>query len=314
MHPIEVRDLRVTYGPTVAVDSATFVVGQGEIVALLGPNGAGKTSTLEVLEGYRLAEAGTATILGTSVTDRPTVAERIGVLLQHDGIYPAAKPLDIVRLFWRLYGKKGPHPTQLIAELGLESRAKTPVRRLSGGEKRRLGLALALAGAPEVLLLDEPTSGVDHAGRQLLRRILAAARDKGTAILLTTHELDEAQRLADRIIILDKGGVVAEGTPDELTKATSASGIRFSAEAGLDLTYLVVVLGAQIVEVEPGEYHVSTTPTPSALAKITAWMAERQIMLGEVRAGRHRLEDVFEQLTSPPPSADAGLSNRRRRR
>jgi len=312
MHPIEVRDLRVRYGPTVAVDSVTFVVEPGEIVALLGANGAGKTSTLEVLEGYRPAEAGTAMILGTDARDRATVAERIGVLLQDDGIYPAAKPLDVITLFHRLYAKRGPEPDQLISELGLQNRTKTPVRRLSGGERRRLGIALALTGAPEVLLLDEPTSGVDHEGRQLLRHVLRASRDTGAAILLTTHELDEAQRLADRIIILDDGRVVAEGTPDELTKASSGSGIRFSAEAELDLTYLVVVLGAQIHEVEPGEYHVATTPTPAALAKIATWMAERQIMLGDVRAGRHRLEDVFERLTST--SETNGTTDRKKRR
>jgi len=298
MQPIEVRDLRVTYGPTVAVDRISFVVEPGEIVALLGANGAGKTSTLEVLEGYRSAVGGTATVLGTNANDRAAVAERVGVLLQDDGIYPSAKPEDVVTLFHRLHAKRGPDPDQLISQVGLQNRARTPVRRLSGGEKRRLGIALALSGAPDVLLLDEPTSGVDREGRHLLRDVLRSSRDSGAAILLTTHELDEAQRLTDRIIILDDGRIVAEGTPDELTRANSASGIRFSAEAGLDLTYLVVVLGAQIDEVEPGEYLVGAAPTPSALAKITAWMAERQIMLGDVRAGRHRLEDVFERLTS----------------
>lgn len=310
VHTIEVTDLTVRRGDVTAVDGLTFHVDAGEIVALLGANGAGKTSTMETLEGYLVAESGTATILGVEPTRRAQIAERVGVQLQEDGVYPAARPIDVVAHFRRLFGDVGPTAADLLDEVGLTKRATTTIRRLSGGEKRRLGLALALVGEPDVLLLDEPTSGVDHQGRHELLAVLEQRRDAGAATLLTTHELDQAQRLADRIVIIDSGRLVASGTPEELTRATASSGIRFSAEPDLDLTYLVIILGAQIEEVAPGEYLAATTPTPDAVAKLTTWMAERQIMLGEVRAGRHRLEDVFDRLTSN----DAGTSHQPRGR
>jgi ABC-2 type transport system ATP-binding protein len=295
MHAIDIADLTVDYGDFRAVDDITFHVAAGEIVALLGPNGAGKTSTIEVIEGYRAPTMGQAHVHGEPPGSNNS---RIGVLLQEDGIYPAARPIDVVRLFRALYGDRGPSVDALLESVGLGSKSRSTIRRMSGGEKRRLGLALALAGSPDVLLLDEPTAGVDHAGRAQLRTTVREARDAGAAVLLTTHELDEAQKLADRIIIIDKGVIVAQGTPEELTQATTNSGIRFTTEPNLDLTYLVIVLGAQITEIAPGDYHAATKPTPQAVAKLTAWMAERQIMLGEIRAGTHRLEDIFEQLTT----------------
>lgn len=290
MPVIDVSSLTVAYDSLMAVNGISFQVAAGEIVALLGPNGAGKTTTMEVLEGYRTATTGSTKIDAADGS--------IGVLLQEDGIYPAAKPRDVLALFRALYGDAGPTVDELLQRVGLTERSGTTIRRLSGGEKRRLGLALALCGNPEALLLDEPTSGVDHAGRALLRAAVREAADAGAAVLITTHELNEAQRLADRLVIIDKGAIVAEGTPDDLTKASQSSGIRFTAEEGLDLTYLVIQLGAQITEVAPGDYHAATRPTPEAVAKLTAYMADREIMLGEVRAGRHRLEDVFELLTS----------------
>ena len=293
MPVIDVSCLTVEYDSLVAVNKVSFCVDAGEIVALLGPNGAGKTTTMEVLEGYRAATTGTATI--------DAVEDRVGVLLQEDGIYPSAKPKDVLKLFRALYGGTGPTVEELLQRVGLTDRAATTIRQLSGGEKRRLGLALALCGEPQALLLDEPTSGVDQAGRSALRVAVRQAADAGAAVLITTHELDEAQRLADRLVIIDKGAVVAEGTPEALTRASQSSGIRFTAEEDLDLTYLVIQLGAQITEVAPGDYHAATTPTPEAVAKLTAYMADRDIMLGEVRAGRHRLEDVFGLLTSSPP-------------
>ena len=295
MAAVDVSDLVVRYGSVVAVDGLSMTADEGEVVAVLGPNGAGKTSTIETLEGFRRPALGTARVLGLDpIADHAALMPRIGVMLQSGGVYPGMGPREALALFSAYYAAPT-DPGELLERVGLTSVARTPWRRLSGGEQQRLSLALALVGRPEVAFLDEPTAGIDPQGRRTIREVVRDLRDAGACVLVTTHELDEAERMADRIVIVDRGRVVAEGTPAELV--SSAAEVRFGAPAGLDVASLSARLGALVVEDQPGEYRVDAPSTPALVAKLTAWLAERDLALADLRAGRHRLEDVFLRLT-----------------
>lgn len=314
MAAIEVRDLVVRYGEAVAVGGVSFSADAGQVLALLGPNGAGKTTTVETLEGYRRPTAGEVRVLGLDPTrDRGSLMPQIGVMLQRGGIYPSMGPAEALRLFAAYY-EDADDPADLLSRLDLGDVARTPWRRLSGGEQQRLSLALALVGRPKVAFLDEPTAGVDPAGRLAIRQVVRDLRDCGTCVVLTTHELEEAERLADHIVILDRGQVVATGTPAELMSAGGGGEIRFAAPPGLDSTALGSAIGAGVSEDRPGEYVVEAEATPSMVASITAWLAENEVPLGDLRAGRHTLEDVFLRLTGQPSTAEVERAPRRRRR
>ncbi len=292
MTAVEIADLVVRYGEVTAVDGVTFRADEGAVTAVLGPNGAGKTSTIESLEGYRRFE-GTATVAGLDPrTDKKQLNRIIGVMLQEGGVYPGMTPGEALELFAAYYDDPVPG---LLETLGLESAANTPWRRLSGGEKQRLSLALALVGRPKVAFLDEPTAGVDPAGRIVIRNVISQLRDDGTCVLLTTHELDEAARLADHVVIMDRGRVVAAGAPRDLMGQSHE--IRFGAPPGIDVAALGAHLGGQVVEEQPGEYRVDCEPTPQAVAALTGWLAERSLRLADLRAGRQSLEDLFLKLT-----------------
>src|SRR5437763_573752 len=258
MGVVEVSDLTVRYGDTTAVDGLSFTADGGEVLAVLGPNGAGKTSTVETLEGYRRPTAGSVRVLGhVPVADRAAVVPHIGVMLQRGGVYPGMGSLEALRLFAAYYDDPA-DPDGLLELVGLRDVARTPWRRLSGGEQQRLSLALALVGRPKVAFLDEPTAGVDPAGRLAIRAVIAGLRADGVCVLLTTHELEEAERMADRVLIVDHGRVVAEGTPAELMRSGGGSEIRFGAPPGLDTAGLAARLRAPVVEDRPGEYRVDT--------------------------------------------------------
>ncbi|MBV8385309.1 MAG: ABC transporter ATP-binding protein [Acidimicrobiia bacterium] len=294
---VEVRELVVRYGSLVAVDGLSFTAEAGELVALLGPNGAGKTSTVETLEGYRRPSSGSVRVLGLDpVAQRSALTPRIGVMLQAGGVYPGMKVIEAVRLFAAYYDNPL-DPVELLDQVGLTSVASTVWRRLSGGEQQRLSLALALIGRPAVAFLDEPTAGIDPAGRQVVRTIVRELRDSGVCVLLTTHDLEDAQRLADRVVIVDHGRLVASGTPAELMTASAGDEIRFGAPSGLDVMALGSHLDAVVEEVVPGEYRVATAASPATVAALTAWLAERDLPLADLRAGRQTLEDVFLRLT-----------------
>jgi len=299
---IEVCNLTVRYGELVAVDGLSFIARGGTVTALLGPNGAGKTSTVETLEGYRRPSDGTVRVLGLDpVADHRRLMPSIGVMLQDGGVATGIRPLEVLRLFASYYDDPD-DPDALLERVGLGDRRRVPWRHLSGGERQRLSLALALVGRPRVAFLDEPTAGIDPAGRQLIRRIVAELRDAGVCVLLTTHDLDEAERLADHVLIVDGGRLLAAGSPAELMGATDDGEIRFGAPPGLDTASLARRLdGAAVTEVAPGEYLVATPATPAAVAALTAWLAERDLPLAELRAGRKRLEDVFLRLTRETP-------------
>jgi len=323
---IEVQDLTVRFGEHVAVDALSFVVERGTIVALLGPNGAGKTTTVETLEGFRRPDRGATRVLGLDpITDHAALTRHVGVMLQSGGVYTAIRPPEVLRLFAAYYDDPA-DPEELLERVGLAAHRRTPYRHLSGGEQQRLSLALALVGRPQVAFLDEPTAGIDPAGRQLIRQIIADLRTEGVTVLLTTHDLAEAERLADRVVIIDRGRVLAAGTPAELTTADDTDEIRFGAAPGLDRLALGTSLGATVDEVSPGEYRVLAAPTPATVAAITAWLAEHDLALLDLRAGRASLHDVFLRLTetadaaaveapdgSGGSGASAGRGGRRRR-
>ncbi|MDQ1705274.1 MAG: type transport system ATP-binding protein [Frankiaceae bacterium] len=210
------------YGATVAVDGISFSAAAAEVTAVLGPNGAGKTTTLEICAGLRRADAGTVHVLGLDASrDATALRARVGVMPQATGsgaagVYPSARPRDVLRLFAALYAD--PHdPAALLDRLDLTAAAGTPWRRLSGGEQQRLSLALALIGRPELVFLDEPTAGLDLHARRSTWTLIEELRAAGVTVVLTTHAMDEAERLADRIVIVDAGRVVAAGSAAELT-------------------------------------------------------------------------------------------------
>ncbi|HVF32217.1 MAG TPA: ABC transporter ATP-binding protein [Acidimicrobiales bacterium] len=320
MPALDVSGLVVRYGSVVAVDGVSFAADPGSVVALLGPNGAGKTSTVETLEGYRRPTEGAVRVLGLDpVAQARALRPRIGVMLQSGGVYPGMSALEALRLFAAYYDDPVP-VAELLARVGLSEVAGTAWRRLSGGEQQRLSLALALVGRPAVAFLDEPTAGIDPAGRLVIREVIRALRDEGVCVLLTTHELEEAERLADRVVILDRGRVVADGTPDELRSGGTAgpAEVRFGAPAGLDVASLGRRLGGVGVrEPRPGEYVVEVEGTPATVAALTAWLAEHDLPLADLRAGRPSLEDVFLRVTSTgslDPSGDQEGPSRRRPR
>jgi ABC-2 type transport system ATP-binding protein len=313
-------EIVVRYGDTVAVDRLSFAAHAGEIVALLGPNGAGKTTTVEALEGYRSVDAGSVAVLGHDpVKEHARVVARIGVMLQKGGVYPMLGSAQVLRLFAGYYDE-AEDPDDLLERVGLTPVRRTPWRRLSGGEQQRLSLALALVGRPEILFLDEPTAGVDPEGRLVVRDIIADQRDRGTCVILTTHELAEAERLADHVVIIDHGRALAEGSPAGLSAGRADGSIRFSTGPGIDV----------VTEDQPGAYRLlppGDVPGPVAVAALTAWLAQRDLTLGDLRTGSS-LEEAYlaivgsnrepdrpaSESTSESTSGSTSGSRRRRER
>ncbi|MGO9197484.1 MAG: ABC transporter ATP-binding protein [Acidimicrobiales bacterium] len=299
MPAIEVEDLRVQYGDRTAVDGISFTVEPGEVLALLGPNGAGKTTTVETLEGYRSPTSGSVSVLGLDpIAGHRRLVASIGVVLQRGGVYPVMSPARVLRLFASYY-EDPRSPTELIDLIGLGEVASTPFKRLSGGEQQRVLLALALVGRPRVLFLDEPTAGVDPAGRIAVRDVIARCRDDGVSILLTSHELDEVERMADRVVIIDHGRILAAGAPGEV--GGGAEEVRFSVEGALDVASMSAALAVEVVSEGPSLYRLDGAPSPALVAQLTAFLAEHELVLGDLRVGRERLEDVFLRLIRKEP-------------
>ena len=318
-HALEVTDLVVRYpsqpNPVTAVDGISFSEAAGRVITLLGPNGAGKTSTVETLEGYRTPTSGTARVLGLDPRrDAKQLAPRIGVMLQRNGVYVTMHSRDAVRLFASYYGSRAQNPDALLERVGLGAVATTPWRRLSGGEQQRLSLALAIVGRPEVAFFDEPTAGVDPSARLVVREIIRELRDEGVCVVLTTHDLDEAERLSDRILIVDHGKVIADGSPQELMSGGEQAAIRFGGPVELDTAALAERMRATVESSQPGEFTVSCEPTPNNVALLTAWLAEHNLPLADLRAGRQSLEDVFLRLTRSAEESEKAIEAERARR
>jgi len=292
---IDVRGLSKRYGDLTAVDDVSFAVEPGEIFALLGPNGAGKTTTVEILEGLRSRDAGEVRVLDRDPGEHDgAVVSRIGVMPQTGDLQQGIRTGEAVRLFAAFYDD-AEDPAALMARLGLDRAERTMYRRLSGGEKRRLSLALAVVGRPHVAFLDEPTAGMDVEGRATTWKLVHELRDRGVSILLTTHLLDEAERVADRVAIMHRGRLVALGPPSELTGARKQ--ISFTTERPIDEAALASALGLPVTN-DRGVYHVSgTDPDAALVARLTAWLAGDGVTLRRLDVGARSLEDVYLDLT-----------------
>ncbi len=297
---VEISGLVKRYGPATAVDGLSLTAGRGEVTAILGPNGAGKTTTIEVCEGYRSADAGTVRVLGLDpARDAARLKPRVGVMLQSGGIPPAVPAGEYLRTLSRFHVK--PHDTAWLLDIvGLTSHVKTPYKRLSGGQQQRLSLAAAVVGRPELVFLDEPTAGMDPQARHATWDLVTALRADGVGVILTTHYMEEAERLADHVVIIDHGRVVADGAPAQLTG--TAGQLRFRAESGLDTDSLLAALppGSAAKESPAGHYLIEVpggTVQPALLAAVTAWCADRAVLPSSLQIESRTLEDVFLELT-----------------
>lgn len=296
-----VEDLTVHYDDIVAVDAASFAAPAGAVTVVLGPNGAGKTSTIEVCEGFRRRSSGRVSVLGHDpATDHRALTRRMGVMLQDGGVYPSARVGETVAHFCALHAR-GVDPVALVQQVGLAHRERSTWRRLSGGERQRLSLALALAARPDVAFLDEPTSGVDVDGRAVIRGIVRSLADAGAAVVLATHELDEAEHVADNVVVFSAGRVVATGTLAELRAGRAR--VTFRSRPGLDTSALAAALGKAVNRRDtagPGDsvwYEVPSTDEASLVASIGGWLAERGEPLLEMRAGEESLAELYRRVT-----------------
>ncbi len=297
--PVRLRGVTKRYGSTTAVSDLDLEVNAAEVLALLGPNGAGKTTTVEMCEGFVKPDSGAIEVLGLDpIADNARVRERIGVMLQGGGGYPAARAGEMLNLV-ASYAANPLDPGWLLDTLGLTDAARTTYRRLSGGQQQRLALACALVGRPELVFLDEPTAGMDAHARVVVWELIDALRRDGVTIVLTTHQLKEAEELADRIVIIDRGSAVASGTPAELMHSGAEDQLRFTAPRRLDLSLLTAALPEDYSarEVSPGEYLVEGKIDPQVLATVTAWCARLNVLATDVRVEQRSLEDVFLDIT-----------------
>ncbi|MFA6575689.1 MAG: ABC transporter ATP-binding protein [Nocardioides sp.] len=299
---VSVDGLVMRYGDKVAVDRLSLTVEQHTITAVLGPNGAGKTTTLETCEGYRRPHEGTVRVLGLDpVRQRKELNPRIGVMLQGGGAWSGVRAMEMLRHLAKLHAH--PLDVDMLAErVGLGDCGRTPYRRLSGGQQQRLGLALALVGRPEVVFVDEPTAGMDPQVRRTTWELLEELRADGVTVVLTTHYMDEAERLADQIHIIDHGRLVASGTPLELIRGGTVTTIRLVVTRPFPPgapDSLRAALGTETVVAQLDDVSLLVTgpADASTLAKVSRWCEEQGVLPESLALGQRNLEDVFLELT-----------------
>ncbi len=310
---ISVQGLTKSYGDHVAVRDISFAVDEGEVVAVLGPNGAGKTTTIEILEGFREPSGGTVDVLGFEpMTGGSALRERIGIVLQSCGFDPYLSVSEVLSMHAGYY----PHPRdvdEVINLVGLDEKARNRVRQLSGGQQRRLDVALGLIGDPDLLFLDEPTTGFDPAARRQSWELIGNLRSLGKTVLLTTHYMDEAQHLADRVIVLARGEIVAEGPPESIGgRSTAPVEIAFVVPSGVGVADLPIAVD----EVRDGAAKVRSHEPTAALATLTAWALDHGGELVGLSVTRPSLEDVYLELVGqaevpvdePTPRAVDGMA------
>ena len=292
---IEVRGLRKSYGTVEAVRGIDLQVSKGEVFALLGPNGAGKTTTVEILEGHRDRTSGDVQVLGYDpARNERGLKERIGIVLQSTGVEPFLSVEESIDLFRGYY----PHPLpleEILDATGLREQRRSRVKRLSGGQQRRLDVAIGLAGDPELLFLDEPTTGFDPSARRGAWDMVKNLQALGKTVVLTTHYMDEAEFLADRVAIMAHGEIVAEGAPADLAKETGATTIRFRVGSGSEGPPEDLRTGPAG---DDGLYTITTDSPTRSLHQLTGWAVERGIELEELSVSRPSLEDVFLKLSA----------------
>lgn len=298
MSAVVIEHLTIRYGSHKAVDDCSWQAPPAAVTALIGPNGAGKTTTVEACVGLRTPSSGRARVLGADPCNwTPPQRAQVGVMLQGGGLYPSARVGPWLRMLAGLYTDPWSVP-EVMERLGIDPQWPQ-MRRLSGGQFQLVKLASALIGRPRVLFLDEPTAGLDLEARTRLHDLVDDVRATGTAVILTTHDLVDVERLADQVVVMQSGVVTATGTLAELTQ--QASGMRFQARAGLNLERLGAVLpdGFDVVEVAPGAYLVTGEVTPSVMAVVTQWCADEGITATSISTGTRSLADVLAPEDRP---------------
>ncbi len=302
MAAIAVKDLRKSYGDLEAVAGVSFEVEQGQVFALLGPNGAGKTTTVEILEGYRRRSSGEASVLGHDPEHGGReLRSRVGIVLQSTGVDPYLTAAETVELYRGYYPKPRPLD-EVIALVGLEDARDQRVVKLSGGQQRRLDVAVALAGDPEVLFLDEPTTGFDPSARRNAWEVVKNLASLGKTIFLTTHYMDEAQELAGEVAVISSGRIVAQGSPSTLGgRDTAAAVVRFRIPPGAELPE---PLRSQVVADDSGRLVHNADDPEAFLHAVTGWALERGVTLEGLSVTRPTLEDVYLKLTGTPTAAE----------
>jgi len=295
---IRVRDLRKAYGETRAVDGVSFAVRAGTVFGLLGPNGAGKTTTVEVLEGLRTPDSGEVRILGVDVVAHPDeLKPRIGVSLQTAALYPRLNVVEVLDLFRGFY-RRGRPTDELVELMDLGEKRSTRTKDLSGGQRQRLSVALALVNDPELVFLDEPTTGMDPAGRRALWDIVLGLKAEGRSILLTTHYMEEAEILCDRIAIMDHGHILEEGTVEELvSRRFKERAVRFDAIEGLSDERLAGMPGVSTIKHEDGDVLLFTRDVPATIGAVLDAAEQLGVEPANLGVRRATLEDVFLDLT-----------------
>lgn len=292
---VVVENLTVRYGDVLAVDDVSFVAPTGQVTVILGPNGAGKTSTIEVCEGFRQATSGSVSVLGLDPKlDHQALTARMGVMLQGAGVYPSARVKDVIAHFCALYANKV-NPADLIEQVGLSTRSKSTWRRLSGGEQQRLSLALALSAQPEILFLDEPTAGVDIDGRDVIRAIITNASQQGTTVVLASHDMAEAQRVATHVVLFQNGRVIANAPLTQITQPRKR--LRFTSSQSLDTLALSQEIGSFVSHNGDGIFEVTAESSARLVGRITQWLSEQQLPLLGIDLGEETLEEAYRRLT-----------------
>jgi ABC-2 type transport system ATP-binding protein len=299
---VEIDRLVMRYGDKVAVDGLSMRVERGSVTAVLGPNGAGKTTTLETCEGYRRPRSGSVRVLGLDPhADRRALLPRIGVMLQAGGAWSGVRAMEMLDHVAALHAH--PLDTAMLSDrLGLADCGRTPYRRLSGGQQQRLGLAMALVRRPELVFVDEPTAGMDPQARRATWELLGELRRDGVTVVLTTHHMDEAEHLADTIHIIDRGRLIASGSPTELTSGGRSATIRLVVtrpfpDGAPESLRLALGPHTEVTQLDAVSMLITGPADGSTLATVSAWCERHDVLPESLALGRRTLEDVFLELT-----------------
>ena len=299
---VEIDGLVMAYGEKVAVDGLSLDVARGSVTAVLGPNGAGKTTTLETCEGYRAPQRGTVRVLGLDPQrDRADLLPRIGVMLQSGGAWSGVRAGEMLDHMAALHAH--PLDTAMLSDrLGLADCGRTPYRRLSGGQQQRLGLAIALVGRPELVFVDEPTAGMDPRARRTTWELLEEVRADGVTVVLTTHHMDEAERLADTVHIIDRGQLIATGTPAELTRGGGSASIRLVVtrpfpDGAPESLRAQLGAGTEVRQLDAVSMLVHGPADSTTLGRVSRWCEANDVLPESLTLGQRTLEDVFLALT-----------------